>query len=95
MGSGWILILDEFIVVLFLLEIDRLFGVVRGLCAAGVGIVYILHRVGELASIVDRVIVLCDGWLVATTRFVDIICEELLWMMVGCELTELYFCVRS
>jgi ribose transport system ATP-binding protein len=94
-GRGRILILDEPTAALSSSETDRLFEVVRGLRAAGVGIVYISHRVGELASIVDRATVLRDGRLVATTRFADTTREDLVRMMVGRELTELYPRVRS
>jgi ABC-type sugar transport system ATPase subunit len=94
-SRGRILILDEPTAALSSSETDRLFDVVRGLRDEGVGILYISHRVGELASIVDRVTVLRDGRLVATSTLAETSREELLRMMVGRDLTELYPRVRS
>src|SRR5687768_16347444 len=42
-------------------ETDTLFGVVRDLKAAGVGVVFISHRIPEVMAIADRVTVLKDG----------------------------------
>ncbi|HVW16650.1 MAG TPA: sugar ABC transporter ATP-binding protein [Solirubrobacteraceae bacterium] len=94
-GEGRILILDEPTAALSSAETERLFDVVRGLRDEGVGIVYISHRVGELASIVDRVTVLRDGRVVHTAPFAQTDREDLVRMMVGRELTELYPRVRS
>ena len=61
-----LLILDEPTSALSQRESDLLFRNVRTLAARGVTVLYISHRLGEVASLVDRVSVLRDGRLVRT-----------------------------
>ena len=61
-----ILILDEPTSALSAAETERLFAVIGELRTAGVAIVYISHRMGEIERIGDHVTVLRDGQLVAT-----------------------------
>mgnify|MGYP000359227755 CR=1 FL=1 len=71
-------------------EVDALFETIYTLKARGVGIIYISHRLEELATIADRVTVLRDGQWTAT-----VICHsgkrELYEnMMVGREMKDMY-----
>ncbi|MQA13404.1 MAG: ATP-binding cassette domain-containing protein [Pseudonocardiaceae bacterium] len=61
-----ILIMDEPTSALSTSEVDRLFGVTRELRRDGVGIVYISHRMDEIARIADRATVLRNAEVVAT-----------------------------
>ena len=61
-----VLILDEPTASLSHAEAERLFEVVRRLADEGVGIVYVSHRLEEIAPLVDRVTVLRDGVSVGT-----------------------------
>ena len=56
-----VLILDEPTAALSRGEAERLFGLVRELAASGVGIIYVSHRLEEIAGLVNRVTVLRDG----------------------------------
>ena len=56
-----ILVMDEPTAALTAAEANRLFEVVRALCARGVGIVYISHRLEEVPRVADRVTVMRDG----------------------------------
>ena len=56
-----LLIMDEPSAILDDNEIDTLFDVVRRLTDEGVGVVYISHRLDEIARIGDRVTVLQRG----------------------------------
>src|SRR5262245_56035391 len=56
-----VIIMDEPTSSLTQRETDRLFAVIADLKAAGVAIVYISHRIGEVRQIADRVVVLRDG----------------------------------
>jgi simple sugar transport system ATP-binding protein len=56
-----LLILDEPTSALSEKEADRLFEVIRTLRADGVAVLYISHRVREIDSIADRLLVLRDG----------------------------------
>jgi ABC-type sugar transport system ATPase subunit len=61
-----LLILDEPSAVLAGRELENLFGVVKGLTAKGVSVLYISHRLSEISELADRVTVLRDGALVST-----------------------------
>jgi ribose transport system ATP-binding protein len=61
-----ILVMDEPTAALSDHEIDRLFAQIRRLKASGVAIIYISHRLQEIAAIADRVTVLRDGRNVGT-----------------------------
>ena len=56
-----ILVLDEPTAALSNVEVERLFKVMDQLKAQGVGMVYITHRLDEVARVADRVQVLRDG----------------------------------
>ena len=56
-----LLILDEPTSALSETEADRLFGVIRHLRDDGVAVLYVSHRLAEIDSIADRLVVLRDG----------------------------------
>jgi rhamnose transport system ATP-binding protein len=78
-----ILLMDEPTAALTDREAARLFDLVRDLRANGVGIVYISHRLEEVAALADRVSVLRDGELVATQPMGETTPGELIRLMVG------------
>ncbi|NLM10784.1 MAG: sugar ABC transporter ATP-binding protein, partial [Clostridiaceae bacterium] len=83
-----ILILDEPTAALTESEIDRLFNIIHKLKSKGVGMIYISHRLEELARITDRVSVLRDGEYLGTYLYKDITIDKLVHLMVGRELNE-------
>jgi rhamnose transport system ATP-binding protein len=85
-----ILIMDEPTASLSEREVERLFAVITRLRQDGVGIIYISHRLEEIAAIADRVTVLRDGETVATHDGCDIERAELIRLMVGRELAAVY-----
>jgi len=78
-----VLIMDEPTSSLTDSETAQLFNVIRELRQAGVGIIYISHRLDEMAQIVDRVTVLRDGRFICTERFADTSVDEIVSRMVG------------
>lgn len=84
-----ILVMDEPTAALSPAEAGHLFGVVRGLAARGVGIVYISHRLEEVARVADRVTVLRDG-RVAGEAPADAPQAELVRLLVGRPFEELF-----
>lgn len=78
-----ILVLDEPTAALTPQEVDRLFAVVRDLRRQGIGIIAISHRLDEVFSIADRVMVLRDGLHVATRPVGNVTREGLIELMVG------------
>lgn len=71
-------------------DADRLMDIIRGLRANGVAIIYISHRLHEIGGIADRITVLRDGELVGTVNNSDVNEKDLITMMVGRELTNVY-----
>jgi ABC-type sugar transport system ATPase subunit len=71
-------------------EARRLFGIVENLTAGGVGVVYISHRLEEIFEISDRITVLRDGHHIETAPASDLDAEELVRLMVGRPLNELF-----
>jgi rhamnose transport system ATP-binding protein len=63
---------------------------VRDLRAAGVGVIYISHRLEEIFALADRVTVLRDGESVGTSKVGDLDEAALIRLMVGRELTQIY-----
>jgi simple sugar transport system ATP-binding protein len=59
-----VLILDEPTSTLSAGEAERLFGILERLRAAGIAVLYISHRLGDLARIADRAVVLRGGSVV-------------------------------
>jgi rhamnose transport system ATP-binding protein len=85
-----ILLMDEPTAALTDREAERLFELMRGLRAHGVGVVYISHRLEEVASLADRVSVLRDGELVATRAMAEVDRNELIRLMVGREILAIF-----
>ncbi len=85
-----ILIMDEPTAALTEADVQRLFGIVRLLRERGVGIIYISHRLEEVFILADRVTVLRDGQYVATKEVKDTNHDELISMMVGRTIDNLF-----
>jgi ribose transport system ATP-binding protein len=78
-----LLILDEPTASLTEAETRNLFALVGKLKAAGVGIIYVSHRIQEFQRIGDRITVLRDGRKIATVRSGDVSESELVELMTG------------
>ena len=85
-----IVIMDEPTASLSEREVARLFDVIARLRADGAGIIYISHRLEEIATIADRITVLRDGETVATRDARDVTRADLIRMMVGRELDAVF-----
>lgn len=85
-----ILILDEPTASLTDREVQRLFQAIATMRSEGAGIVYISHRLEEVAAIADRVTVLRDGETIATREAQGLSRAELIRMMVGREIEAIF-----
>ncbi|MFW6069369.1 MAG: sugar ABC transporter ATP-binding protein, partial [Chloroflexota bacterium] len=85
-----ILIMDEPTAVLPARDVERLFTVIRNLRDEGHGIIYISHRLEEIFTVADRVTVLKDGVTQATKDVAKTREAELVRLMVGRELVDMY-----
>jgi ribose transport system ATP-binding protein len=71
-------------------ETEILFDVMRSLKEQGVSIVFITHRLEEVFEISDRITVLRDGRHIATRSTAELDQNEVVALMVGRELDEMY-----
>ena len=84
------LILDEPTSALAGSEVDRLLDVIRELSKSGVACLLISHKLEEVFSIADRIIVLRDGACVAELETSKTTQHEVIKFMVGRELKNIY-----
>lgn len=80
------LVLDEPTASLPTNEVDRLFAALNMLKSKGVGMIYVSHRLDEIFSIADRVVVLRDGNLIGQQDIKTAHSGELVSMIVGKEM---------
>lgn len=85
-----VLIMDEPTSALSDAEIEHLYAIIRTLREQDVGIVYISHKLSEVFDIADRVSVLRDGALVQTMPVPSTDTEEIIRLMVGRDIKDLY-----
>jgi ribose transport system ATP-binding protein len=85
-----VLVLDEPTAVLPPKDADRLLQLVRTLAGRGVSIIYISHRLEEVFAIADRVTVLKDGQTVATRNISEVTPSDLIDLMIGRPITQLF-----
>jgi rhamnose transport system ATP-binding protein len=89
-ANARVLLMDEPTSALTDREAVRLFELMRELRSQGVGLVYITHRLEEVAALADRVSVLRDGELVATRPMAEVDRNELIRLMVGREIRAIF-----
>ena len=82
-GDAKVLILDEATSSLSDQEVRRLFDLLAQLKRAGLGIIYISHRLDEVERVADEVHVLRDGRTTMTARTKDVDRQGVIEAMVG------------
>jgi ribose transport system ATP-binding protein len=85
-----LIVFDEPTALLANEETDELFRLIRKLRDDGIGIIYISHRLEEIFAICDTVTVLKDGNLVNTVPVAETNQDELISMMVGRTIEDMY-----
>jgi inositol transport system ATP-binding protein len=71
-------------------EVGQLFKMIRSLKKKGVGIIYITHKMSELYEIADDISVFRDGKYIGTDSSKNMKNEDLIKMMVGRELNQVF-----
>ncbi|MBK8247610.1 MAG: sugar ABC transporter ATP-binding protein [Gemmatimonadetes bacterium] len=71
-------------------ESQRLFGLIRGLCARGVTVLYVSHRMPEIFALCDTITVLRDGAHVATQPASQLDEATLVRLMIGRDVGSYY-----
>ena len=81
--SSKVLILDEPSTALAVSDVERLFTFLRKLKAQGVAVIYVSHRMDEIARIADRATILRDGKHVITAPLSDLPIDTMIEHIVG------------
>ena len=85
-----VLIMDEPTSALTEREVAHLFAIIRSLRQQGIGIVYITHKMNELFEIADEFSVFRDGKFIATHPSSEVTRDDIIRMMVGREITQMF-----
>ncbi len=85
-----VLIMDEPTSALTEREVAHLFEIIRDLREQGIGIVYITHKMNELFEIADEFSVFRDGKFIGTHASNDVTRDDIIRMMVGREITQMF-----
>lgn len=83
-----ILVLDEPTAVLTQIEAERLFATLKDMAAQGLSLIFISHKLDEVMSTADRIVVLRGGRHVAERLAVETSKAELAELMVGRTVTR-------
>lgn len=71
-------------------EVEHLFKIINMLRNQGCGIIYISHKMAEILRISDEVTIMRDGKYIATKEAKNLTTDEIIKLMVGRELTNIY-----
>ena len=85
-----VIIMDEPTSALGKNEIENFFRIIKMLQKKGVSIIYVSHKLEEIFALADRITVLRDGELIATTAISQMDTSKLISMMVGRKLQAVY-----
>jgi inositol transport system ATP-binding protein len=88
--DSFVLIMDEPTSALTEREVDHLFTIIRTLREQGKGIIYITHKMNELFEIADEFSVFRDGKYIATKLSHEVTRDDIIMMMVGREITQMF-----
>jgi rhamnose transport system ATP-binding protein len=89
-GKPKVVLMDEPTASLTEREVEGLFGVIARLRDEQAGVIYISHRLEEIATVADRVTVLRDGRTVATRAAGELDRGELIRLMVGRDVSAVF-----
>ncbi len=89
-ATGKVYVMDEPTAALTGEERARLFSVIKRLTGSGCAVLYVTHRMDEVFAVCDRVTVMRDGRSVATARTEEMTEGELIRLMTGRTLSEVY-----
>lgn len=85
-----VIVFDEPTAVLTTSETRKLLALIEKLSSSGVSVLFVSHRLNELFEICDSITVLKDGHLVRTVTTEEVSESELVYLMVGRELTQMF-----
>ncbi|RKD56124.1 ATP-binding cassette domain-containing protein [Rhizobium sp. WW_1] len=90
LSDAWFMVMDEPTSALSNRERDQLYSLIARLRARGAGILYISHKMEEIFTQCDRVVVLRDGKFIGERKTVETTEVEIVSMMVGREVDDIF-----
>lgn len=88
--SAKVIVMDEPTSAITDREVETLFTQIRRLKSENVAIIYISHKMDEIFQICDTITVLRDGHFIGTDAAANMTNEQLIRMMVGRDITEVF-----
>ncbi len=88
--SAKVVVMDEPTSAITEREVETLFAQIRQLKSEGVAIIYISHKMDEIFQICDTITVLRDGHFIGTDAAANMTNEQLIRMMVGRDIAEVF-----
>ncbi|MFV0321872.1 MAG: sugar ABC transporter ATP-binding protein [Alphaproteobacteria bacterium] len=85
-----VIIMDEPTTALTEAEVQQLYDIIKKVKERGIAIIYISHKLDEIFETSDEVSVLRDGEYIGTKNIKDITKNELIEMMVGRSMTDMF-----
>ena len=85
-----LIIMDEPTSALSTREVDHLFTIMNKLKEQGKSMIYISHKLDEIYEVTDRISVLRDGTYIGTEDTNKLELNEMIHMMVGREVTDMF-----
>ncbi|BDG36361.1 sugar ABC transporter ATP-binding protein [Saccharococcus caldoxylosilyticus] len=85
-----IIIMDEPTAALNDEDTNKLLNIMGDLKQQGIGIIFITHRLEEVEAVADRISVLRDGQYIGSALVKNVTRDDMITMMVGRELTDLF-----
>ncbi|MDP0382676.1 sugar ABC transporter ATP-binding protein [Glaesserella parasuis] len=85
-----IIIMDEPTTALTEMEVEQLYKIIDAVKKRGITIIFISHKLDEVFKVSDEITVIRDGQYVGTKATTDVTKEELISMMVGRDMSEMF-----
>lgn len=88
--NAQVIVMDEPTAALSSKEVERLFGVARSLRDKNCAVVFVSHRLDEVFALCQRMTVMRDGATVSSDLIANVTEAQIIKMMVGREVSELF-----
>ncbi|SUB76437.1 Galactose/methyl galactoside import ATP-binding protein MglA [Phocoenobacter uteri] len=85
-----VIIMDEPTTALTEGEVEQLYKIIDTVRARGIAIIFISHKLDEVFTVADEITVIRDGQYVGTKDVKDVTKDELISMMVGRDMSEMF-----
>ncbi|MDG6334771.1 sugar ABC transporter ATP-binding protein [Glaesserella parasuis] len=85
-----IIIMDEPTTALTEMEVEQLYKIIDAVKKRGIAIIFISHKLDEVFKVSDEITVIRDGQYVGTKATTNVTKEELISMMVGRDMSEMF-----